>query len=59
MYFDEERLRKGIRYGLGSQGIWTPDLEDTMFREIRLKVLHQPPVIGMCRLIYDELKLKH
>lgn len=27
-------LRKGISMGLGSQGIWTPELEDVIFNEI-------------------------
>ena len=37
--FDEQALRKGINMGLGSQGIWTPELEDVMFYEITNEAL--------------------
>lgn len=36
----EEKLRKGIKMGLGSQGIWNPELENIMFNEIHNQALH-------------------
>jgi uncharacterized CHY-type Zn-finger protein len=45
MEFDEKSLRKGIQFGLGSQGIWTPELEDVMFEEIKNQALSQHDVI--------------
>ena len=45
MEFDEKSLRKGIQFGLGSQGIWTPELEDVMFEEIKNQALRQHDVI--------------
>jgi hypothetical protein len=44
--FDEQALKKGISMGLGSQGIWTPELENVMFHEITNEALRQPPVVG-------------
>jgi hypothetical protein len=46
MEFDEKSLRKGIQFGLGSQGIWTPELEDVMFEEIKNQALSQHDVSG-------------
>lgn len=40
----ETRLRKGIQFGLGSMGIWTPELEDIMFSEISNQALSQHDV---------------
>jgi hypothetical protein len=45
MEFDEKSLRKGIQFGLGSQGIWTPELEDVMFEEIKNQALSQHDAI--------------
>jgi hypothetical protein len=45
MTFNEESLRKGIQFGLGSQGIWKPELEDKMFEEIKNQALRQDAVI--------------
>lgn len=44
--FDEQALRKGINMGLGSQGIWTPELEDIMFNEITDEALRIHNVVG-------------
>lgn len=44
--FDEQALRKGINWGLGSQGIWTPELEDIMFNEITNAALRIHDVVG-------------
>ena len=44
--FDEQALRKGIQFGLGSQGIWTPELEDVMFNEITNEALRIHDVVG-------------
>jgi hypothetical protein len=44
--FDEQALRKGISMGLGSQGIWTPELENVMFDEITNEALHKTDVVG-------------
>ena len=44
--FDEQALRKGIKMGLGSQGIWTPELEDIMFNEITSEALRIHDVVG-------------
>ena len=44
--FDEQALRKGINMGLGSQGIWTPELEDVMFNEITNEALRIHDVVG-------------
>ena len=49
MEFDEKSLRKGIQFGLGSQGIWTPELEDVMFEEIKNQALSQHDVSGMLK----------
>lgn len=46
MTFNEESLRKGIQFGLGSQGIWTHELEDKIFEEISNQALHQDAVSG-------------
>ena len=46
MEFNEENLRKGINMGLGSQGIWTPELGEIMFKEIRNQALSQHNVSG-------------
>jgi hypothetical protein len=39
MLFDEESLRKGIRFALGSRGIWSPEIEDEMYFEIKRQAL--------------------
>ena len=44
--FDEQALRKGINMGLGSQGIWTPELENVMFDEIINESLRIHDVVG-------------
>jgi hypothetical protein len=44
--FDEKALRRGISMGLGSQGIWTPELENVMFDEITNKALRIHDVVG-------------
>lgn len=46
MTFNEESLRKGIQFGLGSKGIWTPELEDEMVEEIKSQALSQVAVSG-------------
>lgn len=46
--FDEQSLKKGIRIGLGSQGIWTPELENVMFDEITNEALRIHDVVGQC-----------
>ena len=53
MTFNEESLRKGIQFGLGSQGIWTPELEDEMFKEIKNQALSQDAVISRRELLLD------
>jgi hypothetical protein len=54
--FDEQALRRGISMGLGSQGIWTPELEDVMFDEITNKALRIHDVVGLSEqlLAYTE-----
>jgi hypothetical protein len=42
---DESVIRAGLRLGLGSQGIWTPELEDIVLKEI----------LEQYRQKYDEL----
>jgi hypothetical protein len=32
--FDEKTIRAGIQFGLGSKGIWTPELEELILNEI-------------------------
>jgi hypothetical protein len=54
MTFNEESLRKGIQFGLGSKGIWTPELEDEMFKEIKNQALSQVAV-SEWHLFSDEL----
>lgn len=53
MTFNEESLRKGIQFGLGSKGIWTPELEDEMFKEIKNQALSQVAVISRRELLLD------
>jgi hypothetical protein len=53
--FDEQALRRGISMGLGSQGIWTPELEDVMFDEITNKALRIHDVVGRS----EQLKCIH
>lgn len=52
--FDEQALRKGIRFGLGSQGIWTPELEDIMFNEITDEALSIHDVSNFSGVIRTE-----
>jgi hypothetical protein len=54
--FDEQALRRGIRMGLGSQGIWTPELEDVMFAEITDKALRIHDVVGRSEQLAAFLK---
>lgn len=42
----ETRLREGIQFGLGSNGIWTPELENEVVEEIRKQALSQHDVVG-------------
>tara|TARA_B110000967_G_scaffold207945_1_gene258601 strand:- start:87 stop:329 length:243 start_codon:yes stop_codon:yes gene_type:complete len=35
-----EKLKEGINIGLGSQGVWTPELADTMLIEIQKQALN-------------------
>lgn len=37
----EIELKKAIQWGLGSQGIWTPELEDILLKEIKGQALRQ------------------
>jgi hypothetical protein len=46
-------LRKGINWGLGSQGIWTPELEDMMFKEITNAALRMRDVSNRRKLLLD------
>ena len=34
----ENKIIKGLRLGLGSQGIWTPDLEEILLKEIMIQI---------------------
>jgi len=43
---EEIDLKKAIQWGLGSQGIWTPELEDVILKEIKDQALRQPAVVG-------------
>ena len=54
--FDEQALRKGINMGLGSQGIWTPELEDVMFNEITNEALRIHDVVGRSEQLVAILK---
>lgn len=53
--FDEQALRKGINIGLGSQGIWTPELEDVMFNEITNEALRIHDVSGQSEQLVNFL----
>lgn len=55
MTFNEESLRKGIQFGLGSQGIWTHELEDKIFKEISNQALPQDDVSGSLRFSEREV----
>jgi hypothetical protein len=35
-----DKLKRGINMGLGSQGVWTPELADTMLIEIQKQALN-------------------
>jgi len=37
----EKKIIKGLRLGLGSQGIWTPELEEIILEEIKKKELDE------------------
>ena len=41
-----EKLKEGINIGLGSQGVWTPELADTMLIEIQKQALNIQNVVG-------------
>ena len=34
----EDKIITGLRLGLGSQGIWTPELEEILLKEIMMKI---------------------
>lgn len=34
----EKKIINGLRFGLGSQGIWTPDLEEILLKEIMIQI---------------------
>jgi|688.fasta_scaffold2247607_2 hypothetical protein len=34
----EKKIIKGLRLGLGSQGIWTPELEEIILKEIMIQI---------------------
>lgn len=34
----EKKIINGLRLGLGSQGIWTPDLEEILLKEIMIQI---------------------
>ena len=34
----EKKIIKGLRLGLGSQGIWTPELEEIILKEIMMQI---------------------
>ena len=34
----EKKIIKGLRFGLGSQGIWTPELEEIILKEIMIQI---------------------
>ena len=40
-----DKLKEGINMGLGSQGIWTPELASTMFIEIQKQALNIDDVV--------------
>jgi hypothetical protein len=57
---DKKSLRKGIIIGLGSQGIWTPNLENTMYNAITERLYNTMtketvPFEKECGLIEDIL----
>ncbi len=61
MIFNEESLRKRINMGLGSQGIWTPELEEIMFNEISNQSLSDVPperTMELCKSVMDYLGSK-
>lgn len=35
----ENKIIKGLRFGLGSQGIWTPELEEILLKEIMIQIM--------------------
>lgn len=34
----EKKIINGLRFGLGSQGIWTPKLEEILLKEIMMQI---------------------
>ena len=34
----EKKIIDGLRFGLGSQGIWTPELEEILLKEIMMQI---------------------
>ena len=34
----EKKIINGLRFGLGSQGIWTPELEEIILKEIMMQI---------------------
>lgn len=34
----EKKIIKGLRLGLGSQGIWSPELEEIILKEIMIQI---------------------
>jgi hypothetical protein len=53
--FDEQALRRGVNMGLGSQGIWTPELENLMFDEITNEALRIDDFAGKSEIMIDEI----
>ena len=59
-----EKLKEGINIGLGSQGVWTPELADTMLIEIQKQALNiqnvsqqREPLLAYHRYLTKELSL--
>ncbi len=44
----ETKIRKGIQFGLGSQGIWTPELENLLWEEISKSLNTATPEYKIC-----------
>lgn len=34
----EDKIIAGLRFGLGGQGIWTPELEEILLKEIMMQI---------------------
>lgn len=44
----ETQIREGLQFGLGSQGIWTPELEDLLWDEISKSLNTAAPEYEIC-----------